>query len=258
LLGRDGERNQEIGSISTSEGRCIAFPNIYQHRVSPFELIDKTKPGHRKIVALFLVDPTLGQPRPVNPNPIAPKADEEPTEDAWRARRRLTEPDDVDMDDDEGSEMQIHDESNEDGDGDEDSGEISEDNSEEHEDDSDHEDEEDEEEQQAKEYDPNAIQPKIPSTSLIPPQQLHWIRAALNENTPSRVNTFHKLPLELIDTIMGQLQSSTRNGEDPDLGALMTMDEAFKYRLELMEERTAFVTTHDDQYFVTDFNFCEH
>ncbi|KAG8740256.1 hypothetical protein FRC10_004556 [Ceratobasidium sp. 414] len=42
--------------------RTIAFPNLYQHKVSPFELKDKTKPGHRKIVALFLVDPALHRP----------------------------------------------------------------------------------------------------------------------------------------------------------------------------------------------------
>lgn len=28
-----------------------------QHRVSPFELADKTKPGHRRFIALWLVDP---------------------------------------------------------------------------------------------------------------------------------------------------------------------------------------------------------
>ncbi|KAH7013507.1 hypothetical protein EDB80DRAFT_533602, partial [Ilyonectria destructans] len=33
------------------------FPNVYQHRVSPFELVDKNRPGHRKILALFRVDP---------------------------------------------------------------------------------------------------------------------------------------------------------------------------------------------------------
>ncbi|KDQ10055.1 hypothetical protein BOTBODRAFT_137152 [Botryobasidium botryosum FD-172 SS1] len=49
---------QHRGHIFTREGRCIAFPNIYQHQVQPFELADKTKPGHRKIVAFFLIDPT--------------------------------------------------------------------------------------------------------------------------------------------------------------------------------------------------------
>ncbi|KAG9028508.1 hypothetical protein FS837_003855, partial [Tulasnella sp. UAMH 9824] len=49
--------NQVVGAVKTSSNRCIAFPNIYQHKVSPFKLVDPTKPGHRKIVALFLVDP---------------------------------------------------------------------------------------------------------------------------------------------------------------------------------------------------------
>ncbi|KAG9027586.1 hypothetical protein FS837_004221, partial [Tulasnella sp. UAMH 9824] len=49
--------NQAIGAVKTFPNRCIAFPNIYQHQVSSFKLVDPTKPGHRKIVALFLVDP---------------------------------------------------------------------------------------------------------------------------------------------------------------------------------------------------------
>ncbi|KAG8949554.1 hypothetical protein FRC04_008487 [Tulasnella sp. 424] len=57
--GLDGstEGNQVLGAVKTLAGRCIAFPNVFQHRVSPFELSDPSKPGHRKIVALFLVDP---------------------------------------------------------------------------------------------------------------------------------------------------------------------------------------------------------
>lgn len=50
---------QEVGSVLCREGRLITFPNILQHRVHPFKLQDPTKPGHRKIVALFLVDPTI-------------------------------------------------------------------------------------------------------------------------------------------------------------------------------------------------------
>lgn len=46
----------------TKSGRCIAFPNIYQHQVQPFKLADPTKAGHRKIVALFLVDPDVTIP----------------------------------------------------------------------------------------------------------------------------------------------------------------------------------------------------
>ncbi|MET9935850.1 MULTISPECIES: DUF4246 domain-containing protein [unclassified Streptomyces] len=50
--------NQVLGSASTPAGRCLAFPNVLQHRVSPFRLADPTRPGHRKILAFFLVDPS--------------------------------------------------------------------------------------------------------------------------------------------------------------------------------------------------------
>ena len=48
---------QEIGRVVTREGRLLAFPNVFQHRVAPFKLEDPSKPGHRKILALFLIDP---------------------------------------------------------------------------------------------------------------------------------------------------------------------------------------------------------
>ena len=48
--------------MATKQGRCIAFPNIYQHCVSPFKLVDATRSGHRKILALFLVDPGVKIP----------------------------------------------------------------------------------------------------------------------------------------------------------------------------------------------------
>ena len=48
---------QELGSVETKEGRLLTFTNILQHRVGPFELKDKGRKGHRKIVALYLVDP---------------------------------------------------------------------------------------------------------------------------------------------------------------------------------------------------------
>ncbi|KAF3914357.1 hypothetical protein AA313_de0209110 [Arthrobotrys entomopaga] len=56
-MDRDGNSVQEIGSIPTKENRAIAFPNIYQHQVQPFQLIDNTKPGYRKILVFFLCDP---------------------------------------------------------------------------------------------------------------------------------------------------------------------------------------------------------
>lgn len=50
---------QCIGSIDTREGRLLTFPNALQHQVQPFALADRMQPGHRKIVALFLVDPGI-------------------------------------------------------------------------------------------------------------------------------------------------------------------------------------------------------
>ncbi|KAF3254953.1 hypothetical protein TWF192_003034 [Orbilia oligospora] len=35
---------QEIGQTETKKNRAIAFPNIYQHQVQPFKLLDPTKP----------------------------------------------------------------------------------------------------------------------------------------------------------------------------------------------------------------------
>ncbi|KAJ2667409.1 hypothetical protein IW148_000104 [Coemansia sp. RSA 1199] len=53
---------QKIGSIQTKNGRCIVFPNIYQHQVSGFKLADPTKPGHCKILTFFFIDPTTRIP----------------------------------------------------------------------------------------------------------------------------------------------------------------------------------------------------
>ena len=50
--------NQVLGSAETRAGRALAFPNILQHRVHPFRLADPTRPGHRKILAFFLVEPS--------------------------------------------------------------------------------------------------------------------------------------------------------------------------------------------------------
>ncbi|KAJ5291576.1 hypothetical protein N7478_000827 [Penicillium angulare] len=54
-----GPVTQYLGGVVCREGRLLAFPNILQHRVSPFSLADPSKPGHRKILALFLVDPHM-------------------------------------------------------------------------------------------------------------------------------------------------------------------------------------------------------
>ncbi|EJD36709.1 hypothetical protein AURDEDRAFT_92590 [Auricularia subglabra TFB-10046 SS5] len=58
----EGALVQELGSVQTKAGRCVAFPNIFQHCVAPFKLVDASRAGHRKILALFLVDPTVSIP----------------------------------------------------------------------------------------------------------------------------------------------------------------------------------------------------
>uniref|UniRef100_A0A914DFU3 Uncharacterized protein n=1 Tax=Acrobeloides nanus TaxID=290746 RepID=A0A914DFU3_9BILA len=50
---------QELGYVCAEPGRLIVFPNVFQHKVEPFELVDKTRPGHRKILVFFLVDPNI-------------------------------------------------------------------------------------------------------------------------------------------------------------------------------------------------------
>ncbi|KAJ2515140.1 hypothetical protein GGI11_003843 [Coemansia sp. RSA 2049] len=53
---------QNIGQIEAKNGRCVVFPNVYQHRVNGFKLADPTKPGHRKILAFFFIDPSTRIP----------------------------------------------------------------------------------------------------------------------------------------------------------------------------------------------------
>lgn len=53
----DSPITQDLGNVVCQEGRLLTFPNTVQHCVSPFSLADRSKPGHRKILALFLIDP---------------------------------------------------------------------------------------------------------------------------------------------------------------------------------------------------------
>lgn len=46
-----------MGAVDAQEGRVVIFPNYFQHHVDPFELIDPHKPGLRKILCFFVVDP---------------------------------------------------------------------------------------------------------------------------------------------------------------------------------------------------------
>jgi hypothetical protein len=48
---------QNIGSVTTPQGRLLTFPNTMEHRIEPFELVDPNIPGHHRSVVLYLVDP---------------------------------------------------------------------------------------------------------------------------------------------------------------------------------------------------------
>jgi len=48
---------QWAGELEAREGLLVSFPNFAQHQVQKFQLADPTKPGHRKILCFFLIDP---------------------------------------------------------------------------------------------------------------------------------------------------------------------------------------------------------
>ncbi|KAH8831228.1 hypothetical protein DL96DRAFT_1777437 [Flagelloscypha sp. PMI_526] len=144
---RDDHLVQSRGGCPTEGGTCLAFPNIYQHCVSPFSLVDPTKPGHRKIVALFLVDPT---------------------------------------------------------------------------------------------------EPIVSATKILP-QQREWFREAIHASPTSPCHDrFTALPSEIKDIIIDKINN------------LISLEEAKDERAELMKERSAFVTTFDDQVVNIGYNMCEH
>lgn len=73
-----GHQFIKLGAVQTRPGRLVVFPNVLGHRVEPFELVDKTRPGHRKVVAIFLVDPKT---------PIISTADVPPQQRLWAEGR---------------------------------------------------------------------------------------------------------------------------------------------------------------------------
>lgn len=71
----DGEIiNNYLGYVLTTNDRAIVFPNVYQHKVEKFSLVDKTKPGYRRILVFFLVDPNTR---------IISTSDVDPQQDYW-------------------------------------------------------------------------------------------------------------------------------------------------------------------------------
>ncbi|KAJ8329685.1 hypothetical protein O5D80_002247 [Batrachochytrium dendrobatidis] len=56
-IDRESPRSQYIGSLEVSNGRCVVYPNRYQHKEQSFELANLTQPGHCKILTFFVVNP---------------------------------------------------------------------------------------------------------------------------------------------------------------------------------------------------------
>ncbi|PPQ98971.1 hypothetical protein CVT24_003467 [Panaeolus cyanescens] len=145
----EGPAVQEIGGVDTREGRLLTFPNILQHRVGAFKLADPTKPGHRKILALFLVDPNI----------------------------------------------------------------------------------------------------KIISTAHVPCQRKDWWKEAISQQESLSTNAtgLGQLPVELQTHIFDEVE-----------GFPLGMDEAKALRLELMEERKAYIQVQDTAFQQNTFSLCEH
>ncbi|RAL00796.1 DUF4246 domain-containing protein, partial [Aspergillus ibericus CBS 121593] len=50
-------RLQTLGSVSTREGRFLAWSNTLRSKTQPFSLKDKSRPGHQRFIDILLVDP---------------------------------------------------------------------------------------------------------------------------------------------------------------------------------------------------------
>lgn len=50
---------QSLGQVELNAGRSVAFPNIYQHALQPFSLIDPENEGRVTLLCFSLADPAL-------------------------------------------------------------------------------------------------------------------------------------------------------------------------------------------------------
>ncbi|KAK3380303.1 hypothetical protein B0T24DRAFT_647581 [Lasiosphaeria ovina] len=52
-----GKALQELGTVAMADGRLLAYPNVLQHKIEPCALLDPSRPGRRRFLALHLIDP---------------------------------------------------------------------------------------------------------------------------------------------------------------------------------------------------------
>ncbi|KAI4130906.1 MAG: hypothetical protein LQ338_001503 [Usnochroma carphineum] len=48
---------QKLGDVVLRENRVVVWPNVFQTKLNPFELDDKGKDGHLRVLTLHLIDP---------------------------------------------------------------------------------------------------------------------------------------------------------------------------------------------------------
>ncbi|KAJ2746696.1 hypothetical protein GGI20_001117 [Coemansia sp. BCRC 34301] len=53
---------QLIGKVDITDGLCLVFPNVYQHKMSNVEWADTARPGHYKMLEFHVVDPSTRVP----------------------------------------------------------------------------------------------------------------------------------------------------------------------------------------------------
>ncbi|KAJ2350260.1 hypothetical protein GGH91_000281 [Coemansia sp. RSA 2671] len=76
--------SQEVGNIDIKDGQCLVFPGVYQYQMPELKLEDSTKPGHCKMLTLYLVDPSTRIPS----TEIVPPQQK----DWWKEDVRCSEP----------------------------------------------------------------------------------------------------------------------------------------------------------------------
>lgn len=84
---------------------------------------------------------------------------------------------------------------------------------------------------------------RIVSTANVPPQREDW----WEKKKQIVAQVLRRLPLELQDMVTQDLDATP-----------ITMDEAKRYRLELMEERKGERLKQNDRFEANGFNLCEH
>ncbi|KAJ2504148.1 hypothetical protein IWW47_002661 [Coemansia sp. RSA 2052] len=54
--------SQELGNVEIWDGRCLVFPNVYQHKMPKLARAIKSRPGHCKMLMFYFVDPSARIP----------------------------------------------------------------------------------------------------------------------------------------------------------------------------------------------------